>query len=268
MRNTIRFLLGNIYDFSPSEAIEYDNMREIDRYAISNLNETITIVTNAYEAYEFHNAAVQLNLHCTVFLSNFYLDALKDILYCEKPGSTARKSAQRALWETCSALIRLMAPILPFTTEEAWQELRKIDKNLPESVFFAEFPKPDSVSLFSTEQEKKWEKLMSLREKVSVEFEKLRKEKKIGSNLEASVNMYDNGNLGSIDKEVLCNVLGTWDVVVSAVADPGAKPEELQVSAGVSNHVKCERCWRHVKDVNASNKHGANLCGRCVEALG
>ncbi len=268
MRNTIRFLLGNISDYSSSQAIEYKNMREIDRYAISKLNETIKIVTSAYEAYEFHNAAVQLNLHCTVFLSNFYLDALKDILYCDKPASNARRSSQRAIWETCSALIRLMAPILPFTTEEAWQELRKIDKSLPESVFLAEFPVVEGGNTFSIEQEKKWEKLMGLRENASAEFEKLRKEKKIGSNLEASVNIYDNGSLSAIDKELLCNVLGTWDVALSEVTDPGAKPGEIQVSAGVSSHAKCERCWRHVKDVSTANKHGSNLCGRCVEALG
>ena len=266
IRNTLRFLLGNLYDFSPSQSVKYGNLREIDRYALNKLSETVTIVEKAYSDYEFHAAAVQLNLHCTVFLSNFYLDALKDILYCEKPGSAARKSAQSVMWETCSVLVRLIAPILSFTAEEVWQEMRKIDKALPGSVFLAEFPAVTAEHVSSIDS-KKWETLMELREKASAGFEKLRKEKQIGSNLDASLNIFDNGSLKPIDKELICAVTGTWDVAVSEVSDPGSKPGGIEVSAGVSKHLKCDRCWRHKEDVSSSNKFGSNLCGRCVEAL-
>jgi isoleucyl-tRNA synthetase len=263
IRNTVRFLLGNIYDYSPNESLKYEEMREIDKHCLGQLQETIKQVTNAYETYEFHRAAGAINNFCTVYLSGFYMDALKDTLYCEKTGSTARRSAQSAMWETCSVLARLLAPILSFTAEEVWQELRKKDATLLESVFLAEFPVVNEKYIVSEDSKALWEKLFALREKSLLKCEELRKEKKIGSNLEASLNIFDNGSLKGIDKELISSVIGTWDVAVSEVKDPGNKPGEVEVSAGVSKHLKCDRCWRHKDDVNPSS----NLCKRCAEAL-
>jgi len=267
IRNTIRFLLGNIYDYSPSDAVAYNDMREIDLHCLGQLQETLSQVTGAYDSCEFHRAAGAINNFCTVYLSGFYMDALKDTLYCEKPGSTARKSAQSAMWQTCSVLVRLLAPILSFTAEEIWQEMRKKDNSLAESVFLAEFPVVNEKYTFTEESKKIWERLFALREKTLSKCEELRREKKIGSNLDAALNIFDNGSLKSVDKELLSNVTGTWDVAVSQVTDPGNKQPDIEVSADVSKHAKCDRCWRHKDDVNTANKYGSNLCGRCVEAL-
>jgi len=267
IRNTLRFLLGNIYDFTPEDALKYEEMRELDRHCLWQLQETVKQVTNAYETFEFHRAAGAVSNFCTVYLSGFYLDALKDTLYCEKPGSKARRSAQTAIRETCSVMARLLAPILSFTAEEVWRELRKTDAGLPVSVFLAEFPVPDDKTVFTGELSAKWGKLFALREKTLLKCEELRKEKMIGSTLEASLNVFDNGDLRAIDRELLCCVTGTWDVAVSEVSDAGSKPSGVEVSAGVSKHAKCERCWRHKQDVSSANKFASNLCGRCAETL-
>ena len=264
IRNTIRFLLGNLYDFDTKKAAAYADMREIDRHCLGQLQETIRAVTSAYETFEFHKAAGAVNNFCTVYLSGFYMDALKDTLYCEKPGSAARKSAQSAMWETCLALARMLAPILSFTAEEVWQEIRKKDPSLAPSVFLADFPAVNSQCLLSEELKAKWDNLFALREKTLLKCEELRKEKKIGSNLDASLDIFDNGTLKSVDRELICNVTGTWDVTVSEVSDPGNKPAGIEVSAGVSKHHKCGRCWRHKEDVSAES----GLCKRCAEAIG
>jgi isoleucyl-tRNA synthetase len=145
--------------------------------------------------------------------------------------------------------------------------MRKKDNSLAESVFLSEFPVANEKYTFTEESKKIWEKLFALREKTLLKCEELRKEKKIGSNLDAALNIFDNGSLKSVDKELISNVTGTWDVAVSQVTDPGNKQPDIEVSADVSKHAKCDRCWRHKDDVNTANKYGSSLCGRCVEAL-
>jgi len=263
IRNTLRFLLGNLADFAPANRTPYDDMRSIDRYALFRLTEVIAQVTLAYETYEFHRAAGVINNFCTVFLSGFYLDALKDTLYCDPSASTTRRSAQTALWEICSALTRLIAPILSFTSEEAWQELRKKDAACASSVFLADFPIGDATYIFTAGQKDKWSKLLSVREKALPEFEKLRKEKRIGSNLEAHLDIHDTIGLAGENRDLLKTVFGTWDISIVSAADPGNVSKEIEVFASPSNYEKCERCWRRIEDVRADK-----LCCRCASVVG
>ncbi|MFH1367726.1 MAG: isoleucine--tRNA ligase [Elusimicrobiota bacterium] len=252
IRNTLRFLLGNISDFDPAkDAVEYSKMREIDRHALSRLHELTSEITRAYETYEFHSAAIGINKFCTVDLSGFYLDALKDTLYCDGKDWPARRSAQTALCEICSALIRMTAPVLSFTCEEAWAELRKKDAKLPASVFLADFPVSDAKKIFAGELREKWEKLSQIRDKALMQFEELRKNKEIGSNLEAHAAV----SCEEKDIDLLSNVLGTWDIEIKSSA-------EVSVTAKKSALKKCDRCWRHVADVGSDG-----LCPRCKKAI-
>ncbi|MGA2090843.1 MAG: isoleucine--tRNA ligase [Endomicrobiales bacterium] len=267
IRNTIRFLLGNIAGFSPAQhTVSFDRLREIDRYALVSLEEVLIEVTTAYQSYEFHKAAIGINSFCTVFLSGFYLDALKDTLYCEALESPIRRSAQTVLWELCTVLTRLLAPILSFTAEEAWQAVRVHDTTLATSVFLADFPTPAGRKI-SDDMKSLWTTMLQVREKSLAECENLRKDKKIGATLAAHLDIFDDGRLNTVDSDLLAQVLGTWDITKIHTADPGAQARQLDVAAKPSEHAKCERCWRHKDDVTAVAALEGVLCSRCVSVL-
>ena len=259
IRNTLRFLLGNVGDFSVSNTVDYKNLQEIDKYALSRLQELITQVSAAYESYEFHKAVTSITNFCTVFLSGFYLDALKDTLYCNKPQDKERLSAQTVMFEICSVLIRLVAPILSFTTEEAWKEIIKITPDAAKSVFLADFPITNSKFILTASELEKWDKILTAREKVLASNEKLRQEKIIGSNLQAALTIKYGADFKQVfeNMDLLNLALGSWDI---AIESADAK-ETLEVSSKKSELEKCDRCWRHIKGV----KDG--LCPRCKEAV-
>ncbi|MDR3256172.1 MAG: isoleucine--tRNA ligase [Endomicrobium sp.] len=263
IRNTIRFLLGNIWDFDSKKALSFKDMQEIDKYALNRLQQLITSVATAYESYEFHKAVTAINNFCTVFLSGFYLDALKDILYCDKKDSKERISAQSTMFEICSVIIRLISPILSFTAEEAWREIRKLqvkpEQSLLQSVFLSEFPIANSKYILQVEIFEKWEKILDTRKEVSAAYEKLRQSKVIGSNLEASLSITYGQKYNEIFKDLkLVNLtLGSWDIKYN-LSD---KEDELHIEAAKSDYEKCVRCWRHIDDVKDT------LCPRCRDVI-
>ncbi len=259
IRNTIRFLLGNIGDFNSKNAVKFKDMQEIDKYALSRLQELITQTSSAYESYEFHKAANSINNFCTVFLSGFYLDALKDILYCDKKDSAQRISAQSAMFEICAVLIKLVAPILSFTAEEAWKELSKIVADAPKSVFLADFPITNSKLILQAQTLEKWENILVVRQEALIAYEKLRQDKTIGSNLEASLAIAYGGKYKEVfeDHSLLCLALGSWDIK----SGEAQEEEALAVKASKSEFEKCERCWRHIEGISGG------LCPRCAEAV-
>jgi isoleucyl-tRNA synthetase len=260
IRNTARFLLGNTGGFDSTKAMSFKNMREIDKYALSRLQDLINTAISAYESYEFHKAVSAVNNFCVVFLSGFYLDALKDTLYCDVPDSNARISAQSAMLEICSVLIRLISPVLSFTAEEAWREIIKLLPHIPKSVFLADFPQTNSKYILEAETLEKWDMMLEVRQAVMVENEKLRQEKIIGSNLEARLNIsYGEKYAKAFEDANLVNlVLGSWDIKLSK-----AEPEDaLMIKTEKSEFEKCPRCWRHIEDIDENG-----LCSRCSEAL-
>lgn len=259
IRNTIRFLLGNIGGFDHKKVLQFKDMQEIDKYALSRLQDLSTQVSAAYESYEFHKAASSINNFCTVFLSGFYLDALKDILYCNKVDSIERISAQSAMLEICSVLIRLVAPILSFTAEEAWKEILKVVPDAPKSVFLADFPITNSKMILQAETLEKWEKILDVREEVLAAYEKLRQNKIIGSNLEASLNITYGEKYAGVfkDKDLLNLTLGSWDIKAVQSDDE----DMFKIEATKSEYGKCMRCWRHIEGIKE------DLCPRCTEAL-
>ncbi|MCL2389471.1 MAG: isoleucine--tRNA ligase [Elusimicrobia bacterium] len=259
IRNTVRFLLGNINGFSPSKKLEFEDMQEIDKYALSRLSTLVAQVHTAYEAFEFHKVASAVNVFCSVFLSGFYLDALKDVLYCDRPTSKTRVSAQSAMFEICKTLVKIVAPILSFTSEEAWDEFLKLDPSLEESVFLTNFPQA-SYSLDEKLKEK-WESLVKIKEASLNAFENVRQQKIIGSNMEAHAVVKHGKNYADAVKNtaLLSQVLGTWDIALEALNDADALEIEVKQKSAL---LKCARCWRHIEGVNESE-----LCPRCQDAI-
>ncbi|MDR1401016.1 MAG: isoleucine--tRNA ligase [Endomicrobium sp.] len=260
IRNTIRFLLGNISDFDIEKVLSFKDMSEIDKYASSNLQQLISSVASAYEKYEFCRAMTLISNFCTVFLSGFYLDVLKDILYCDKKYVKDRMSAVSAMFGICSAIIRLISPVLSFTAEEAWREIQKLThKQQHESVFLADFPTVNSECILQVEVLEKWEKILDVRKEALIFYEKLRKNGIIGSNLEASLNIiYGQEYVEIFENLNLINlVLGNWDIKCSF----SSKESEFIIEATKSKLKKCLRCWKYVDGVKD------NLCSRCREVF-
>ena len=264
IRNTLRYLLGNIDDFDPDkDAVAYDQMFEIDKWAMQQLQKLIANVTEAYENFVYHRVFSLLYNFCTVEMSSIYMDVLKDRLYCDGANSLSRRSAQTAMHRIVDSLVRMLAPILTHTSEEAWGAM-KFKSQAVESVHFAEMPKVDE-SIDWRWDEGKWQKLMGLRDEVLRVLEGLRQEKKIASNQEASVTVYsEDEELVRIVNEFGLEQFAALCIVSEVKVQKGTG--ETTVAAEKSSYRKCERCWNLWPSVGADVKH-PNLCKRCVETV-
>jgi isoleucyl-tRNA synthetase len=271
IRNTIRFLLGNLNGFSPErDAVPYDRMPEMDRYALVLFRRLAEKVLLAYETYEFHLIFHAVNNFCAVDLSSFYLNVLKDRLYCSKADDPARRSAQTALFEIARGLLTLLAPVLSFTAEEAWGTLPSYPGK-PESVFLSDLPKPAELP-GEEEIASRWERILALRAEVAKPLEAARKEKTIGSDQDALVTVSPGpfaDLFGSHAREIR-DVLIVSGIAVGYVSGPGAYESAafpgLKAKVEKAPWGKCERCWNHTPDVGTI--HGAaDLCGRCAAAV-
>jgi len=273
IRNTSRFMLGNLYDFDPEkDIVSYDSMPEIDRFALHRLQELIEIKTKAYDAYEFHTIYHSLYNFCIIDLSSFYLDVLKDRLYTSPPESADRRSAQTVMYLVLDALSRMMAPILAFTAEEIWNFMPE-KKGKETSVHLTSLPsvtaewKDDKLA-------KRWKQLLKIRAVVTKALEEARVKKIIGHSLDAAVTIYAEDE----HYDVLFpyeNDLRTVFIVSQAVLVKGSKSPaafESNDINGVSILVepatgdKCERCWIHDTSVG-TNLEKSTICDRCQDAL-
>ncbi|MDR1511623.1 MAG: isoleucine--tRNA ligase [Endomicrobium sp.] len=260
IRNTIRFLLGNISDFNVQKALPFREMSEIDKYALNNLQQLVSSVVYAYEKYEFYRVITLISNFCTVFLSGFYLDVLKDILYCDMKYDKARVSAISAMFEICSVITRLVSPVLSFTAEEAWREIRKfINDQQDRSIFLEDFPMVNNKYLLRTEVLGRWTKILNVRKEALIIYEKLRKNKIIGSNLEASLNIvYGKKYVEVFENLKLINlILGNWDIKFNL----SSKENDFLIEATKSKLKKCLRCWKYIDGIKD------DLCPRCREVL-
>ena len=187
LRNTFRFLLGSIGDFSPAQhAVAFADMQPLDQYMLARTAQVTEKIRAAYDAFEFHRVYHALNEFCNTELSALYLDVLKDRLYTFAPDSPARRSAQTAIWQIAEALVRLVAPILSFTAEEVWQQLPAVPGR-EASVHIAEFPTFVEIPLQSPEVRAEWDAMFALRDRVLAKLEVMRAAKEIGKSLEAVV---------------------------------------------------------------------------------
>jgi isoleucyl-tRNA synthetase len=259
IRNTIRFLLGNLYDFFPEkDSIEYDNMQEIDRYSISCIYSLLRRITAHYEAFEFYRIYQEVHQFCIAQLSSFYLDIVKDRLYTFKKDGDQRRSAQTAMYEILLCLVKAIAPILPFTAEEIWRLVPKHREE--ESAHLSDWPEIKNKYI-DDELENKWYNLIQFRTKVSKALEEKRASGEIGDSLEAELVIgvaQDNIFLREF-QEMLAEVF-----IVSYVRLQESAESFIHVSkAGGS---KCPRCWNYSQMIGESNAY-PELCPKCVKQM-
>lgn len=262
IRNTLRFLLANLSDFDPAQhSLPASEWLEIDRYAVALTAQLQRSVIADYDRYEFHPIVARLQTFCSEDLGGFYLDILKDRLYTSAPNSPARRAAQNALHHITHALLRLLAPVLSFTAEEAFKVFAP---NASETIFTEVFYTLPEVSN-GAELIAKWELLRQVRGEVTKQLEEVRVAGGIGSSLQAEVEVKVSGNklsaLQSLGDD-LKFVLITSAATVTAVSN--AEDEGVVVTP--STHAKCERCWHYREDVGTHAEH-PTLCGRCVSNL-
>jgi isoleucyl-tRNA synthetase len=257
IRNTLRFLLANTADFDASrDLLPPGRWTEIDRYALAMTREMAEAVAADYSRFEFHLVTQRLQTFCSEDLGGFYLDVLKDRLYTCARGSQARRAAQSALHHITQILLRVMAPILSFTAEEAWSVLHPGGS---ESVFFHTWDGVLPEQAGEAPLLVKWKRLREIRALVQKQLEELRQSGGIGSSLQAEVSI-----LAPEGDRTLLESLGAdlrFVLITStATVEPG---ESLAVRVSPSPHGKCERCWHYREDVGADPRH-PGICGRCV----
>jgi isoleucyl-tRNA synthetase len=262
IRNTLRILLANLYDFDPAKhAVAHNKLSPIDRWLLSRLQGLVADLGEAYETFEFHRVYHLVNAFCAVEISSFYVDVMKDLLYTLSPDSTERRSAQTAIYQTVTTLAKLIAPVMPFTAEEVWTFLPARET---ESVHRAGLPSADE-SLRDRGLEACWEKLLEVRRVASLELEKARQQKTIGKSLEAQVEIQPDSDATRQVLEDFGPLLETLLIVSQArVGKPTDGALRVKVTSAAGR--KCVRCWRWSEDVGADRKY-AELCGRCVEVI-
>ena len=273
IRNTFRYLLGNLADFNPAtDAVPYAEMDELDRWALLRLEQVKEEVSNACEQYQFHVMYHAVHNFCTVDLSATYLDILKDRLYTETADSRLRRSAQTAMYEILDSLVRIMAPFICFTAEEVWQAMPAVEGK-EASVHLADWPvmKPQYLD---SELDEKWSARLALRSDVMKALENARAAKIIGHPLDADVTIYAEGDAYETLK-AMGDFLSDFFIVsnVELVNDTSAAPADaltnedgVRVSVAPSTRQKCERCWKHLDSVGSNPNH-PDVCARCARVL-
>ncbi|MBP2644153.1 MAG: Isoleucyl-tRNA synthetase [Firmicutes bacterium] len=274
IRNTFRYILGNIYNFDPkTDKVSYADLLEIDRWALLRLEQVRQRVTKAYEEYEFHHLYHTVHNFCAIDLSAIYLDILKDRLYTSAPASVERRAAQTAMYEILTTLVAIIAPVLSFTAEEVWQHMPKT-QDMPESVEMTSWPAAHNEYIDQA-LETKWIEILAMRSEITKALENARRNKTIGHSLDAKVDLYADGEayerLLAIQQD-----LATILIVSNVVLYKGTQkaPEEsyqaedidLKVMVSASTDVKCDRCWIHSDTVGQDADHPV-LCSRCASVI-
>ena len=278
IRNTLRILAANLYDFDPdSDRLPLEQLQEVDRYALARYGEAVQKILRSYETYEFQTISHTLNNFLTVDMSAFYVDISKDRLYTFGEDSPERRSAQTAIYVITDGLTRLLAPLLPVTADELWQHLpgRRDD-----SVHLAEFPS-GTQELVDPELLGRWARLLSVRDAINVELERLRQQKTVGTSLQARVRLAASGATASLldqYRDELPTLLIVSEVELTSDEHTLAPPTDqsdavwdeqdgrLEIAVGRVDGVKCPRCWRYVPSVS-SDPEREGLCPRCVGVL-
>lgn len=274
LRNTFRFLMGNIADFNPKkDKVNYQNLEEIDRWALHKLYRLVEEVRRAYDDYEFYTAYHLVYNFCVVEMSAFYLDVLKDRIYTFGRSSKERRSAQAVLYEILLTLLKITSPILTFTTEEAWQLLKKMTE-VELSVQLAGWPELDK-KFYQPDLERKWDQILAIRNEVTKVLEVARNEKLIGNSLEAKMEIFAEGTTFKLlkdNQEMLATLF-----IVSAVGLKMGLSEiparsyfsdeyKLAINVVRAPGEKCERCWNYSESVGKDSEY-PEICARCVKVV-
>ncbi len=273
IRNTSRYLLGNLADFDPgTDRIADNDLLEIDRWALHRLQKLIQRVRKAYDDYEFHIVFHSIHNFCAVDMSAFYLDILKDRLYTAKAASVERRSGQTAMYAILSAMVRLMAPILSFTAEEVWGYMK--DESNAKSVFLQTFPQ-EQKKYIDNELETRWEQIIAVRSEAAKVLEALRRDKIIGHSLDAEVRIYAEAGLLDFLEGYRKDLAFIFIVSCVEIAKESDAPSDayvsdiikgLKIAAGPARGAKCARCWMYSETVGRASDH-AGICDRCASNL-
>jgi len=271
IRNTARYILGNLDGFDADTVLPFGQLEPLDRWAVSRLNSLIARCREAYDNYEFYAVTYAIHTFCVTDMSSFYLDIIKDRLYCEKRDGQLRRSAQSAIWYILDAMTRLLAPVLSFTAEEIWEVLPHQSKDDPESVMYNDMPAAREDWNLNEADNAGWDLIMKIRADVLKALELARSEKVIGKPLDAEVVIH---LAGAVKKEALEGFDLKTICIVSkvTVTEDGAEGVEAGVNSGVqvtvtpSQAPKCIRCWNHDEHVGEDSEH-PELCPRCAAVL-
>ncbi len=273
IRNTARFILGNLDGFDPNELVAFDDMEELDKWALTKLNGLISKCLAAYEKYEFFSVTYAIHNFCVVEMSNIYLDIIKDRLYCEKSDSAKRRSGQSAIYIILSSLVRLLAPILSFTSNEIWQSMPHHASADCRHVMLNDMPKPNTLWSLSDEKLAFWDKVFAVRADVNKALELARAEKIIGKPLDAEVTVFANDaafeKLSDVTAEMLAETCIVSKVTLTGGAGEGYTGTEFEgitVKVIPSTAPKCVRCWAHSDHLGEDPEH-PELCPRCTAAV-
>jgi len=270
VRNTVRFVLGNLYDFNPeTDCISYDNLNEIDKFALHKLQILIEDVTNAFESYEFYRYYQLIQNFASVDLSALYFDIVKDRLYTAGKNSLSRRSSQTVLYEILHALVRMLVPVTPHLAEDIWQHIIPEQKANIESVLLTDWPKVN-LQYKNEAINEKWEEIIKLREIVTKTIEPVRAEKKIGSSLETSVFVKINcPDLTKAFKTIESEMASIFITSQACILE-GEEPQNLlnsheegvyKIYVTSAKGEKCGRCWKFFEELNNG------ICCNCSEAI-
>lgn len=271
IRNTIRYILGNTNDFNyETDKVEFKDMLELDRWALMHMQLLKKEVSAAYESYDFHVLYHAIHNFCSVEMSSYYLDILKDRLYAYKADSFERRSAQTAMYEIMLDLVVMIAPVLSFTMEEVWQFMKK-PASMPESVFM--MPWPECKEEYIDEAlESKWDNFIEIRSEITRVLEGARRAKTIGHSLDAKVELHATGEalaiLRSVEGDLATLLIVSQAKLVEGLAGgvEATGREDLKVTVQAAEGEKCERCWIYSDTVGKDAEH-PTVCARCAAAL-
>lgn len=268
IRNTARYILGNIFDFGVNNPVPYEDLMEIDKWALTKLNRLIKDCTKAYNTYDFHIAYRALNQFCVVDMSSFYLDIIKNRLYTYRADSVERRAAQTTMYEILSALVRILAPMTCFTAEEIWKYMPHKAGENTESVMLDYYPKINSKYENET-LELKWERLIKIKDAVAKKLEKARAEKVIGLSLEAKAILYAEAEEYDFIKNN-ADLLKDICMVSGLEISENRRNQDEEVDIGIeiqkADGEKCERCWSYSKTVGSVKEH-PTICKNCANNL-
>ena len=269
-RNTARYCLGNLSDFDPNtDMLPAQQLEELDKWALTKLDELVKLVRKAYHGYEYHVVTHAINDFCVVELSSFYLDILKDRLYCEEAAGSRRRSAQTALYLILDAMAKLFAPILAFTCDEIWQSMPHLSSDDTCNVLLNQMPQDFSAYCLDDAAMAKWDTVMKLRQDVNGVLELARAEKRIGKALEARVSLQSSDEAlmaacASVNLSEICIVSAcNWEAAPEgALTREGTNYPSLTIGVSEALGTKCPRCWMH-----SVTDHADGLCARCAAVV-
>lgn len=272
IRNTARFILGNLNDFDPDkDSVTLDKLRPLDRWALYQFDELTKRVCEGYETFEFHTAYHAIHNFCVVDMSNFYLDVIKDRLYVEKPDCEGRRAAQTVMYMILDGMTRLVSPILAFTSDEIWKSMPHDSNADPRCVLFNDMPKPTGVDA-DTDFIAKWDRIHLIRDDVKKALEIARANKIIGASLDAKVKLFASGELFDFIKSVEDELTDAFIVSQVEVSNDGKgeyvgeELPELSITVKHADGVKCARCWSY-SDTVGSDAEYTDVCHRCAQVL-